>query len=333
MKKNKKKILIALIVVFGIASGVFYFQSKNVTMTGQVHYNETGGVSYKVYLKDKKYYNKDFLGEGMQYIASIIDRIGVDFNYNANYDSDNQFNIVKKVLADVKIVDSQNADKVIYTKQEIYKNDTTKAKDIKINDTISIDYKKYNDLANDFKTSYGISANCKLVVSYIIDYSSEDGELKQNRVLNIEVPLSEQMINITKSSAINNNLVFFGKTTHGSINKIFFYVSLSGLFITAALIILLIVEIIKGKKSESKYDNYIKKLLRQYDAYITEAKDDKYTTTKSTISIQSFKELMDVRNSVEKAIIYVKENENSSKFMIVDEEVYVYKVTRDEMDK
>ena len=42
---------------------------------------------------------------------------------------------------------------------------------------------------------------------------------------------------------------------------------------------------------------------------------------------------MDVRNSVEKAIIYVKENENTSKFMIVDEEVYVYKVTRNEMDK
>ena len=269
----------------------------------------------------------------MQYIASIIDHIDVDFKYNASYDSDNEFNIDKKVLADVKIVDSQNTDKIIYTKQETLKTDSVKSKDITTSDTISIDYKKYNGLANEFKTNYGISADCKLVVSYVIDYASTNGELKQNRVLNIEVPLSEQMINITKTSAINNSLLFVGKTTHGAVNTILFYVSLAALFVTLALIVLLVVELKKKKAKESKYEAYIKKLLKQYDAYITEAKDDAYTTKKSVISIQSFKELLDVRNSVEKAIIFVKESENSSKFMIVDEEVYVYRVTREEMDR
>ena len=333
MKKSKEKILVALIVIGVLISGICYFQSKNVIATGQVHYSENGGVNYKVYLKDKKYYNKDYLEEGMQYIASIIDHIDVDFKYNASYDSDNEFNIDKKVLADVKIVDSQNTDKIIYTKQETLKTDSVKSKDITTSDTISIDYKKYNGLANEFKTNYGISADCKLVVSYVIDYASTNGELKQNRVLNIEVPLSEQMINITKTSAINNSLLFVGKTTHGAVNTILFYVSLAALFVTLALIVLLVVELKKKKAKESKYEAYIKKLLKQYDAYITEAKDDAYTTKKSVISIQSFKELLDVRNSVEKAIIFVKESENSSKFMIVDEEVYVYRVTREEMDR
>ena len=333
MKKSKDKILIALIIVGALISGICYFQSKNVVATGQVHYTENGGVNYKVYLKDKKYYNKDYLDEGMQYIASIIDRIDVDFKYNAKYDVSNKFNITKKVLADVKIVDSQNTDKVIYTKQETLKTDSNTSENINVSDTISIDYKKYNSLANEFKTNYGISADCKLIVSYIVDYSSEDKELKQNRVLNIEVPLSEQMVNITKTGAINNSLIFVGKTTHAPVNSILFYVSIIALFITLALIVLLIVEIKKKKAKASKYDLYIKKLLRQYDAYITEAKDDTYSTKKSVISIQSFKELLDVRNSVEKAIIYVKESENSSKFMIVDEEIYVYRVTREEMDR
>ena len=333
MKKNKEKILVALIVIGMIITGICYFQSQNVVATGQVHYDESGGVNYRVYLKDKKYYNKDYLDEGMQYIASIIDHVDVDFRYNASYDSKNEFKITKKVLADVKIVDSQNSDKVIYTKQETLKTETNKSEQINVDDTISVDYKKYNNLANEFKTNYGISADCKLVVTYIIDYASTNDELKQNRTLNVEIPLSEQMININKTSAINNSLLFIGQTTHGTVNTILFYVSIATLLITLAMVVLLVVEIRKKRARESKYDAYIRKLLKQYDAYITEAKDDTYTTKKSVISIQSFKELLDVRNSVEKAIIYVKESENSSKFMIVDEEVYVYRVTRKEMDQ
>ena len=333
MKKNKEKILIFLVFVFGVVSAICYFQSKNVIATGQVHYKESGGVNYKVFLKDKKYYNKDYLDEGMQYIASIIDRIDITYKYNATYDVKTEFNIDKKVLADIKIVDSQNSDKVIYTKQEIYKTNSETSDQIDANDVISVDYKKYNSLANEFKTNYGISADCKLVVSYIIDYKSKDGELKQNRALNVEIPLSEQMINITKTGAINNNLVFVGKTTNGSVNKVLLYVAIASLIITLGILALLVVEIKNRKDKESKYDAYVKKLLKQYDAYITEAKDDAYTTKKSVISIQSFKELLDVRNSVEKAIIFVKESENSSKFMIVDEEVYVYRVTREEMDR
>jgi len=54
---------------------------------------------------------------------------------------------------------------------------------------------------------------------------------------------------------------------------------------------------------------------------------------KDVIKVGSFKELLDVRNNIEKAIIYTKVDENTSKFQLIDEQIYEYLVTREEMDK
>ena len=334
MKKSKKEIfLVILVILFAALSGFFYNQSKNTVHTGEIHYKENSNTSYKVYLKDKKYYNRDYLDEGMQYISSIIDYIDVNFKYSADYDIDDSYNINKRIVADFKIVDNQNPEKVIYSKQDVLKNEIKVSNKIDIDDNVKVEYNKYNSLANEFKTNYGISADCNLVVSYYIEYYNDSRELSQVRTLSVTVPLSEQMISISKNQNLNNNLVFVGKTTNSPVNKTMAILAISFLFVMVATIILLIAEIKKRKAKESKYDNFIKRTLKQYDAYITEAKEEINTSGKSIINVESFKELLDVRNNIEKTIVYIKESDDVSKFLIIDNEVYEYKVTRAEMDK
>ena len=86
MKKNKSLIILFLcIVFFALASIVTYKESNTIITTDEIKYQEVGKVGYKVYLKDKKYYNRDYLDEGMQYISSIIDYIELNYNYNLNF--------------------------------------------------------------------------------------------------------------------------------------------------------------------------------------------------------------------------------------------------------
>ena len=103
--------------------------------------------------------------------------------------------------------------------------------------------------------------------------------------------------------------------------------------VTLILVVALITEVRKRISKESKYERYIKKLLRDYDSYITEATSGSYEKGKPVIKVESFKELLDVRNNVEKTIVYVKVDNDTSKFVIIDNEVYEYVVKRGEMDK
>ena len=334
MKKNKKEIVILVaIIIFAILTGYFYKESKTIKSTGEIGYEEKSNINYKVFLKDKKYYNRDYLDEGMQYISSIIDYIQIDYNYNVKFDQENTYTINKKVLADVKIVDTDKSDKIIYSKQDVIKEVTIKNNEINLNDTIKIDYKKYNNLTNEFKTNYAISADCNLVVSYYVYYENEYGDIKQNRLLNVTIPLSQQMINITKSDNINARNTYLGTTTKSTINSLMLTIALIMGVVTIILVFALVSQILKRRAKESKYERFVKKILKDYDSYITESKEENYSTNKPVIKVDSFKELLDVRNNVEKAIIYIKKDDNTSKFIIIDNEIYEYTVTRQEMDK
>ena len=334
MKNKRNEIIIIIgLIISVVASIFFYSKSKTIVTTDEIGYEETASVNYKVHLNDKKYYNTEFLDEGMQYISSIVDYINVDYRYKAVFDKKFDYTITKKVLADVKIVDNDNADKVIYTKQDIIKNQTVKSSDINVEDTIKIDFSNYNRLANEFKTNYAISANCSLVVSYYVYYESTDGNIKQNKILNVQIPLSQQMITVTKSQDINNRSIYLGKTNEATINKLMLTVSLIFVVVSVILIFALLSELRKQRKLVSRYDRFIKKLLRDYDSYITESNNTNYNLDKPVIKVSTFKELLDVRNNVEKAIIYVRIDNDTSKFLIIDNEVYDYTVTRAEIEK
>lgn len=333
MKKRKNEIiLIIIVVIIGLLSFYFYKQSKNIKIEEEIKYTEKGGVDYKVYLSDKKYYNKEFLGEGMQYISSIIDYVDLNYNYSNTFDIKDTFNITKRVDADLKIVDPDDSDKVIYQKKESLKQETTTSDSVNVTDKIKLDYQKYNKLANEFKSSYGISAKSNLVVTYTIDYSGKNSNIRQSKAITVEVPLSEQMINITKSNAIYNNSSYIVESSQSLANKVMFILSILFIVLDVILVGLLIHMISMRIKSESKYDRFIAKILRDNDSYITIAKDEYVSKDKSVVKIDSFKELMDVRNNIDKPIIYTKVDHNTSKFVIADNEVYEYTVTREEMD-
>lgn len=334
MKRNKGSrnyITIIITLFFALASLALYKQSVGIKVLENLKYSEYSGVRYRVHVTDKKYYNAEYLEEGKQYISEIIDYIDIDFNNKITFDKKLDYVATKQVVADVKIVDSSNEENVIYESQETLDEDSKISNkdinDIDLGTSIKIDYRKFNTLTNDFKSNYGISANCKLIVTYfatyIGDYKDFD-DVKKSTTMKVEIPLSEQMITINKTSDVNTTDNYSQTTNTSIINKTLFIFSTLFLIVSIVLVIYLIRNITNNNKDLTKYEKFIKKTLRQYDSYITESKEVN-TDGKNIISVSSFKELLDVRNNIEKAIVYVKENEKTSKFMIIDEkEIYIY---------
>ena len=334
MKKDKIEIsLIISIIAFVVAAFFFWNQSKKVVIKSEIPYNESGSTSYKVYLDENDYYDKEYLDEGMQYISSIIKYIELGFNYSASYENIKDYELVKSINADVTITDSEDNGKIIYTKKEKIKSENTTIDELLINDTIKIDYKKYNSLVNEMKTKYGISANCNLNIAYSISYISLNGEISNAKVLSVNIPLSKQMITIDKGIGINEEGLYSIEDRNSIFNIMMSLFAVLMIIFTGVDIVILVIRINDRINRESKYDRFLKKVLREYDSYITESKDESFLPNKPVIKLNSFKELIDVRNNIDKTIIYTKLSANASKFEIIDEVIYEYTATREEIEK
>ena len=334
MKKDKISVaLVVSIILFIIAAFFFWNQSQKIVIKNEIPYEEKSSTSYKVYLDKNDYYDKEYLEEGMQYISSIIDYIEINFNYNASYAGVQDYEAYKSVIANITVTDSDDNNKVIYAKKEKIKEEKMSLDDIAIDDTLKIDYKKYNNLVNAMKTKYGISANCNLEIAYNIVYTSKNAEINEVKKLSVNIPLSKQMINIQKGESINNDGLYTIQDRNSIFNSIMIFFAILMILFTGCDIIILIMRITNKINRQSKYDRFLAKALKEYDSYITQTKDESFLPDKPVIKVNSFKELLDVRNNIDKTIIYTKLSEDASRFEIIDEVIYEYIVTRDDMER
>lgn len=334
MKKDKISIALTIsIIAFIIAAFFFWNQSKQIVVKSEIPYTENGSTNYKVYLDDNDYYDKEYLDEGMQYISSIIKHVEMEFKYTASYADIKEYQVIKEVVAYVSITDTDDNNKIIYSKKEKIKEEKVSLDELIIDDTIEIDYKKYNSLVNKMKTKYGISANSNLRVDYNITFTSSDRTVSDAKKLSVNIPLSKQMITIENSKPINENGSFTIVDNNSVLNTLMRLCTVLMILFAGIYVIVLILRISGKINKESKYDRFIKKALREYDSYITESKDESFLPNKPVIKLNSFKELIDVRNNIDKTIIYTKLSHDASKFEIIDEVIYEYIVTREDMEK
>ena len=234
MKKNSKKNItyIFLIIVLVFISIIFADRSYRLKKYESLSYKETIASSYRVYLDDDSYYNTPYLDEGMQYISNIIDYVDVTFSYINSYADSLTYNAETKAEAIVTIVDTDDNNKVIYKNTEVIEN--TK-KDSDTSGTINkvknfkIDYAKYNKITNEFKTKYGISAKCNLRINYYVNYTGKYkglNNISRNTVMYLDIPLSEQMINIPKNAPAINNSSFDGTSSNTATNTILYVLAI-----------------------------------------------------------------------------------------------------------
>ncbi|MBR3362772.1 MAG: hypothetical protein IKG40_02475 [Bacilli bacterium] len=331
------KLFIALICFFAFLSfSIFVIvMSFSIVDEKQVNYSENGDIDYRVYLQQNDFFEEDFLGKNKAYIASLIKNIDVDFNYIFKIDNKSDIDFDYDIIATLVIADGSGQN--VFFEKDYSLLGKTSSSIVKgtvnnIKKTVKIDYNYYNNLANRFRINYGIDTTSNLVVKMKIKGFDVDDNLDFNNSseMSITIPLSEREVSISMNS---NEVNKKGKIiSHGMIKvNNYSYLSLGiVLFIVSIIFFVYIIKLIrKNVKFSSKYDKYVARLLKEYDRLIvnTTTKPDK--KGKKIFNIDSFDELLDVRDNLKLPIKYyaAKEHEKCEFYITHDSELYLLTIT------
>ena len=321
---------IIFILVFFLSGCYIALSAFNFGINEVVNYKEVSHASYKVCLKDNNYYSKECLDEGLQYLSTLTKNINVNFDYNAKLSSIIDYKLAYHVTALVRIYDPIDHTKVLYENEDmiinkIYINNTSD--EIKFSADAIIDYNKYNSSVVQYINSYapGATGDVDLIL-----YLDEEAETR--KIASVNVPLAVASYGINKEEIEKESDVSIDNNVWTDSNS--YYIMIGTLLILVSLFLLIKVTrlVIKGTAKKSKYQKELSNILREYDRFIVIARDGFIPAgEKRVVKVDSFKELMDAREALNKPIIYSRVNDIKSEFIVEDTEI-VYKFTIKESD-
>ncbi len=350
--KNKKylgyneRLLINIlgIILFFIVGLILLISSISIKTKNTVLYNQSSDIDYKVYLKPNDYYNEAYLGKNMQYISNLIKNIDVTFNYNFSANQSINYNYSYYVKASVIVADNEDKTKIIYSKSDNIIEPTTYTKEssngFNINQNVKINYDEYNNIVKSFKSSYAINADSNLILNLYVQIEDEKGNIIRSYdsgdVMELKIPLTEQMITMSSKSVNNNNNNVKVYKNFSISNKIIFIISLTSFIISIIFIIKLIIFKHKTSIKKSIYDTSLAKILREYDRVIVNSKKIiDLNNEKEIIDVNSFSELLDVRDNLEKPIIFSEVHKGQKSVFVVktSNETYRYILKLADLEK
>ena len=338
-KKSRKQIslfgkscICFITIIISLAFGTillnksFLFEDDRV-----IKYNEKSSVDYKVYLKKNAFYEQEYLGKDMIYVAALIDKIAIDFNYQFNSEIEQDIDFTYNIVANLKISNSTGTKSYFEKTYTILNDKKVSMKDISnqnITESVSIDYPYYNSLASNFKQQYGVEAESKLTVYMIINKSSDTNNtlvLGSSNSMNVSIPLSERSVDIKLDyKEINETSSIIEKNTV-SIND-YLLLIMSGILVLYSLVatIFLIRMMSKLIHKKSDYERYIDKILKEYDRLIAESKTLLSFAGKEIIYINKFTELLDIHDNLQLPIMYYEAIPQESSVFYISHENVIY---------
>lgn len=301
----------------------FYLKDKEV-----ITYREKSHVDYSVCLYDNQFYEEKCLKKDMKYVASLIDKVNLKFNYDFDIDAKEDIDFSYDIVAKLVISDKGGEKSFFEKSYDLLSNQKSNMRNSKTNsisENISIDYSYYNNLANNFRLSYGVDAESKLMVYMTVNKkNSSDDDLKLNgeSVMYISIPLSQKAIDIelnykdidaTNSLISEKNVILTNK----------FCIVLA--FVSFFLAIVMMLKTLRKFPSyyaNNVYDKHIGKILKEYDRLIAEASTMVSFDGKEVIKIKKFTELLDIHDNLGLPIMhYTVTKHVKSYFYIVHENV------------
>ena len=351
IKPKKKKpyfgyaqriVLNVLLIIIMAGALVFSgFKTFYITDNETISYHENSKINYQVHLKENDFYDTPYLNKGMAYIASLIDKINIDFNYMFYSNKTNSIDIYHKAVAKL-VIASQNNDKVFYENEyELAGKEVENIVDkyeYDLNESVVIDYDYYNNLANEFKNKYAVATNSYLEVYLQVDEvrnNKSHNSINESKTI-LTIPLSHREINIgLKESTVDTKNHVTSKAKLAIENDMFIYCDLVLLILLLVLIIRLIKKVHLLIHNKSKYDLYVNKLLRSYDRIIVNVKTAPNLNNYNVIKVDSFQELIDVRDNIKEPIQYfiVTEHQKCEFFCINHNDLYIYVVKAVDIEK
>ncbi len=343
-KMNYMDLIIVLLIVIMIVIGILFINlgldfEKNIKPI--YSYTVERDDDYQVLLKPNDYYTSETLPSGKYYAAKSIQEYILDFKYHFYGDRESDIEYDYNITAElVGIVNgSDNDGKEVWNRtfdilEDKHQNEKN---EFYINEKINIDYEYYNNLARSYEKEYGISIDSSLKIylniSYIIDNIGEDIDKTQDRI-ELDIPITNTVTHVQEKYEKLSNQNIIPKIEDLLAKKAVYYL-IGGICIIVAIVIILIkVRIIKHNRTpQDVYEKNINKILKYYRDLIVTVKDEPDISNFKIMNVMTMDDLLDVAEQNKANIIHyqVIKAKISKLYVIVDDYVYVYHVTANEM--
>ena len=314
-KRNRKKWMliqgIALAIVLAVALTSFLVYDR-MNQTYYIEYTEGGSVDYKVHLKENSFFDKDYVGAGQSYVASLIDNINASFKYKLQIDDANvSFDYIYWVEAQLIVANKDSGDSIYEPVYELLPKTKASVKDkdsLSMGVNIDIDYNRFNKIANDFVNTYGLkNATSTLVVTMHTDVLStcDEFENKSNENVyftSINIPLTEENFSIfTTSSTPTDSKVL--ACNGGVSQKVFFILSIVFAVLAVLQTAALIAFVYLTKNEDVNYTNKVRKILSSYRSFIQQIDGQFDVTGYQVVPVKTFKEMLNIRDTIQSPIL------------------------------
>lgn len=306
---------ILVIIAFLILALSFVLLSIHKNEREYITYKENSDISYKVYLKENDFFEKNYAEEEKQYIASLIDYIGATFNYNIDIDKkDVEYKYAYRIEAAVNVKE-KGGTKSLFSFTESLLDNVEKKSDgrshLTISENVKIDYNHYNDIIQKFISTYQlVDTESTLKVNMYVKAigTCEDFENDQNEesVITLEIPLTTKTmaIDITNDLVETKDNIMLCKKE----NFYILYIIIAFIMLVVAIvyIVLLSLYIIKNKTAKDIYDKELKKILNNYHSYIQKINNNLDVSAYEKLYVDTFTDMLEIRDTLQQPILMVE---------------------------
>ena len=313
--------MLFMIFILFLAACYFILKTINYGNSESITYNENTDIYYEVCLNNEQ----DCLDEGLEYNSNNIDKINTSFDYKVEYSRNIESNISYYITTKTRVFDRNRLDEVLFQEEETIiskDNYTSTGKKVNINETIEIDYNKYINkitpyLTPDITESYG-----EIQISLFFKDEEDSRE-----VSSLVIPLIGNSFHISKNIISNENQIIEVSSNEWNDSNINYALIASILIVFCLIIVYRCARlVILVTTTRSSYQKTLQNILSEYDRLIVIARDGYASNEdKEIIKLDSFEELLKIREIIQKPIIYSRINNIKSDFIVEDsEKLYKY---------
>lgn len=352
--KRRNMILnfVCIIVVLSILSISALFIYVDKSSDYAVSYQENSNVDYKVYLKENKFFDEEFLDLNSKYIASLINYIEAEFKYSISMkEKDVNYKYSYRIESLVEVMESKSSKPLYSKKDELLRVDEKSASskdNVSIKEKLNINYNNYNDVIKQFISIYGLDdINSNLTISMYIDVvgSCESFESDSNNesVVSLVIPLTTKTVGIDiKNNQVeaSDNVIVCNDSS--PLTVIYAVVGVLILALDGFFIYKMIRYIIHTRTAETIYDIELKKILNYYHSYIQRIRNNIDLKNGDLLQIdnnviykgcqffklESFNDMLEIRDSLNAPILMSTNDTNTATYFIIldvnNKAVYTY---------
>lgn len=321
-RKNREKwiftqiVIIAILTVAVLISSLVATQLKSKYYIG---YTENGSIDYNVFLKENEFYDSNFLGQGQSYVASLIDDIIVNFNYEIDMDTDDvNYRYSYTVKSRLEIMDNTSKVAIFNPEYElvsVQNKSQSSSNKLRINEIVSIHYDEYNDLANKFLDTYELqSTTSSIVVMLEVDVLSDceafTGSAVDTYRSELRIPLTTKTVNVQMTSTVPSAQSSMIACTRGVGSEAFKTTAIVLGLIDALMVALLAAFICLTRTPDITYASRVRKIVSRYKSYIQKINNMFETKGYQIILVNTFDEMLEIRDTIQAPILM---HENADK--------------------